>query len=293
MRFEVVNDMHRGRNRRENEQRRTKKSIEELHLRSQTCVSNKIIKKKHHPVLSTGEIRTNNNTFTTNGQVHVTSGDQSPRTRPAQYQRTQFPRAFAHPSLGNDSESWLDGGRKSRGEKWTRTFETSRDEDEGFFQEGEERRFYAYYSRARFWRRLRERRDAVSVGVTRPCATGSGRANTGTNPCLLHHRQHNHHRRCRTLSSTTTATTTTTSITTSTTVAVAPTTTASTTTTTTTITTTTTGAPSPLSPLPSYATTTFYPAHHPYNHHRRNRILSLYPSTTIHCHQKSTTVSLV
>lgn len=74
MRFEVVNDMHRGRNRRENEQRRTKKSIEELHLRSQTCVSNKIIKKKHHPVLSTGEIRTNNNTFTTNGQVHVTSG---------------------------------------------------------------------------------------------------------------------------------------------------------------------------------------------------------------------------
>lgn len=66
--------MHRGRNRRENEQRRTKKSIEELHLRSQTCVSNKIIKKKHHPVLSTGEIRTNNNTFTTNGQVHVTSG---------------------------------------------------------------------------------------------------------------------------------------------------------------------------------------------------------------------------
>lgn len=74
MRFEVVNDMHRGRNRRENEQRRTKKSIEELHLRSQTCVSNKIIKKKHHPVLSTGEIRTNNNTFTTNGQVHVTNG---------------------------------------------------------------------------------------------------------------------------------------------------------------------------------------------------------------------------
>lgn len=112
MRFEVVNDMHRGRNRRENEQRRTKKSIEELHLRSQTCVSNKIIKKKHHPVLSTGEIRTNNNTFT-NGQVHVTSGDQSPRTRPAQYQRTQFPRVFAHPSA--TIQNRISAGAENRG----------------------------------------------------------------------------------------------------------------------------------------------------------------------------------
>lgn len=58
------------------------------------------------------------------------------------------------------------------------------------------------------------RRDAGSVGVSRPCATGSGRANTETNS--RHHHQpsihpsttHYHRQRCRTLSSDAVASTT-------------------------------------------------------------------------------------
>lgn len=166
--------------------------------------------------------------------------------------RTQFPRAFAHPSA-----------RIERGNLSDETdFETRQKTRRGNVVVW--KRETALLARI-----IREHvfgGDCESVatpsasGVTRPCATGSGRANTGTNPCLLHHRQHNHHRRCRTLSSTTT-TTTTTSITTSTTAAVAPTTAS-------TSTTTTTGAPppSPLSPLPSYHHhRLLLHYHHPYN----------------------------
>lgn len=70
--------------------------------------------------------------------------------------RTQFPRAFAHPSArierGNLSDE--NGFRNSA-------------EDEARKRcclEKGNGASCAYYPRARFWRRLRERRDAVSVG---------------------------------------------------------------------------------------------------------------------------------